>query len=424
LDVRINEVSVSITEGVVALLILGWVTQVIAGRARPPKMWPLLAIVGALLVSFSLTVLVATNLSMVAKELLKWIELAAVFLIGTSLIETPQHRRTLLLWLLGAGVSQAVVGLVQAVGRIGPGHFLIGEVLMRAYGTFEQPNPFGGYMGLSVPLATSLALFGLPPGRGRRLAQTAAILTGAALLITLSRGAWVAQSAALLLVFLVSSQQARRVIATATVAGVVTVAALWPVLPAEIRDRAASVVLSAVDIGAARQATVTPENWAVLERVSQWSAGLDMFLSNPVLGVGIGNYNAAYDDYRLEQWPVALGHAHNHYLTIAAEAGMLGLLTYLAFWFVAFRTGIRAYRVSPDAFSRALVVGILGALTAFATHNLFDVLFVHGMGVTIGLLLALLHGSLEDRRSDLTHQLRISAPLETQSNTYCSSVVT
>jgi hypothetical protein len=45
-----------------------------------------------------------------------------------------------------------------------------------------------------------------------------------------------------------------------------------------------------------------------------------------------------------------------------------------------------------------VVVGILSSLAAFATHNLFDVLFVHGMGVTLGLLLTLLHGAgLTDR---------------------------
>src|SRR5207237_9579224 len=153
-----------------------------------------------------------------------------------------------------------------------------------------------------------------------------------------------------------------------------------------------SVVASAVDVGNLPQETVTPENWAVLERLSQWYAGWQMFTAHPILGVGIGNYNAAYDTYRLDQWPVALGHAHNHYLTIAAEAGFFGLMAYLVFLLVAFQSGVGAYRRAPDAVGRALAVGILGSLAAFATHNMFDVLFVHGMGVTVGLLLALLHG--------------------------------
>ena len=39
---------------------------------------------------------------------------------------------------------------------------------------------------------------------------------------------------------------------------------------------------------------------------------------------------------------------------------------------------------------RALAVGILGSLAAYSIHNLFDMLFVQGMGVLLGLLLALL----------------------------------
>jgi O-antigen ligase len=174
---------------------------------------------------------------------------------------------------------------------------------------------------------------------------------------------------------------------------VVLGAGLWPLVPADLAGRAASVVTTAFDVGTISEATVTPDNWAVLERLSQWFAGWQMFRANPFLGVGIGNYNAAYEEYRLDQWPVALGHAHNHYLTVAAEAGLFGLLAYVGFWAAAFWSGARAYRAARDPLGRVLTIGILGGLAAFATHNLVDVLFVHGMGVTIGLLLALLHGA-------------------------------
>ena len=392
LDVKIDDVSVSITEGVVLLLAVAWFTRVLTRRSKPVPATELLGVVATLLVCFSLTIFVAPELNLAAKELLKWVELVAVFIIGTSLLETPAQRRTLLLCLLAAGLSQALVGLTQSVLRIGPGHFMIGGVLMRAYGSFEQPNPFGGFMGLSVPLATSIAVFGLPPGRARRIAGTVAVLTGLALTMTLSRGAWVAQLSALALVATLSSARARHALAAGAVFLIVLGAALWPLLPAEMTERLSSVVLSAFDRPGAREALITPENWAVQERLSQWYAGWSMFLDNPILGVGIGNYNAAYEAYRLEQWPVALGHAHNHYLTIAAEAGFTGFLAYLFFWITAFRACGRAIRGAPGRLERAVAVGILSSLAAFAVHNLFDVLFVHGMGVTLGLLLTLLHG--------------------------------
>jgi len=97
--------------------------------------------------------------SLSAKELLKWLELAAVYLAGTSLLETAGQRRVMLIWLIGAALSQAFVGLAQSALRLGPPGFMIGGVLMRAYGTFEQPNPFAGYLfGGRFP-AGSLSLF-------------------------------------------------------------------------------------------------------------------------------------------------------------------------------------------------------------------------------------------------------------------------
>ncbi|HET6317843.1 MAG TPA: O-antigen ligase family protein, partial [Chloroflexota bacterium] len=392
-DFKYQDVSVSITEAVVALVLVAWLTLVIGRRARPAARSPLLGAIAALLVCFALTVFIAPNINLAAKEMLKWIELAVVYLAGTSLIETPAHRRMLLVWLLAAGASQALVGLVQSVLRVGPEHFMIGGLIMRAYGTFEQPNPFGGYLGLTVPLAVSIAIFGLGPGIARRLVIVAALVTGLALSLTLSRGAWTAQLVALALVFAISSVRARQALGAGVLFAAVLLGALWPLIPPEVSDRLTSIVVSAVDLGSVKDSVVTPDNWAVLERLSQWYAGWEMFLDNPILGVGIGNYNAAYETYRLEQWPVALGHAHNHYLTIAAEAGFVGFLAYVLFWVVVFRACAAALRYAPNRLERAVVVGILSSLAAFATHNLFDVLFGHGMGVTLGLLLTLLHGA-------------------------------
>jgi O-antigen ligase len=218
---------------------------------------------------------------------------------------------------------------------------------------------------------------------------------------------------ALLLVVMIGSRTARHALLTFGFGAMLVTAALWPLLPPEFSQRLSSVVTSAVDIGSLPSETVTPDNWAVLERLSQWYAGWQMFANNPVLGVGIGNYNAAYETYGLDEWPVALGHAHNHYLTIAAEAGLVGLGAYLLWLGAAFRSGARAFFLAQDRLGRAAAVGILGSLASFATHNLFDVLFVHGMGVTVGLLLALLEGiprGMEDPPPSVAAAVEPSVP--------------
>jgi O-antigen ligase len=56
-----------------------------------------------------------------------------------------------------------------------------------------------------------------------------------------------------------------------------------------------------------------------------------MARQRPALGVGFGNYEAAYPQYRLMSWPFALGHAHNYYLNLLSETGVAGLAAYLLF---------------------------------------------------------------------------------------------
>jgi hypothetical protein len=59
--------------------------------------------------------------------------------------------------LLLAGLSQAVIGIWQfGLRGDGPEHFEILGGFYRAYGTFEQPNPFGGYMSLGASLAAGV----------------------------------------------------------------------------------------------------------------------------------------------------------------------------------------------------------------------------------------------------------------------------
>ena len=73
-------------------------------------------------------------------------------------------------------------------------------------------------------------------------------------------------------------------------------------------------------------------------RIQIWLRGLDMIITNPVLGVGIGNYRSIGDKYA----PAGMDpigsriHLHNLYLQIAVETGLLGLATlyYLLFLFI------------------------------------------------------------------------------------------
>ena len=130
-------------------------------------------------------------------------------------------------------------------------------------------------------------------------------------------------------------------------------------------------------------------NFSVIERLAHWQAALEMFRYNLWTGVGFGGYESAYGDFALINWPIALGHAHNYYLNIAAETGLTGLVAYLLLWGVVFWQTWRATR-HARGLSRGVAIGLLGAWTHLSVHHLLDNLYVNNVHLHVGVFLGLL----------------------------------
>jgi O-antigen ligase len=351
------------------------------------------ALLGALLAVFAVilaSVTIAFELVQAAGEALKWAELLVVFLFAAAAIRRAAQVYSLLATLLVAGMIEAAIGLFQFATGTGPAFFAIGDFL-RAYGTFGQPNPFAGYLATIVPLAVALLVGGraAAPGWLRALALLGCAVLGAAILSSLSRGTWLSLALALLVMLLVWEARTRRLLLPALLLAValvalVAVGALPPVLTERL-----GVIVSYFGVFDVRTVEVTPENFAVVERMAHWQAGWYMFLDHPILGVGAGNYAAAYSTYFLPGWPDPLGHAHNYYLNTAAETGLVGLAALLWLLGAAYRVVLRGLRRAPRPLERAALAGVLGSLVTFTAYNAFDNLLVHGVTMQLGLLFAL-----------------------------------
>ncbi|MEZ4728363.1 MAG: O-antigen ligase family protein [Caldilineaceae bacterium] len=325
----------------------------------------------------------------------------------------PQHQvQWLIAALLVGGAGQALLGLYQFIFRIGPDWFMIMGRFMRASGSFGQPNPYAGYLGLCLPVAASLALTTWqrlwpryiesrqspllnPPYLWALFYTGATGLLGMALLASWSRGGWLGAATGLATVVFLRSRQAMAwgisgLLAFLLVILLGSTLPDWVPAPVVARLQDIPAYLGLTDV---LSQPVTEENFAVMERLAHWVAALRMWESAPWFGVGPGNYATVYPVVRLPQWEEPLGHAHNIYLNALAETGLVGFGGYLLLWGAIILWLWRQYQraIQRQAhWQAAFALGVLGVVGHLTVHNFFDNLFVQGMYLQIAFWLTAL----------------------------------
>lgn len=426
----------SVTQAALLLALGAWSLRVLAYPERRVgfgRLGPALALLlWALALATALTPYSRTE---ALKETARWGTVALIYLLTFNTIAAgPADGRWrwraagLVVCLLLAPLATALFGLWQFVTASGPLSFQVADGrFVRAYGTIGQPNSFAGYMNMAWPLAGGLALAGLvslvggrraagagPTGRRRLLLLSALLgalgLLVGALLASFSRGGWVGALAGgvalgLALAATLGPTLRRWVWRGVGAAAVGALALLLlgggGLLPDALAQRVASITrnLRLFDV---RTVAVNPENFAVVERMAHLQAAWAMFNDYPLTGVGPGNFSLAYEGggatgsaaYTLHPWYGSRGHAHNYYLHIAAEAGLIGLLAYSLLLALLGVQAVAVLRCARGWFWRGVAIGGCGIITAVAAHNLFENLHVLNMGIQMAALWGLL-GALE-----------------------------
>ncbi len=369
----------------------------------PPHGTPLYIPLLGFVAAGALSAFGAVSLGAWLNEWLKWLEIlvlvAAVLALGQA-----GRWRWIVFGLTVAALANAVIGIYEYFGGSGADHLIINLRYFRAFGTFGQPNPFGGFMGLVAPLALmTCAAYAVEAWRALRERQSAAAplaamlfyaaasaLIVAGVYLSWSRGAWLAFGASMVVILFALPRRLWQSLVLLAVVGT-AVGALWLSgrLPASIVDRVSSATQELFAFDDVRGVDISPENYAVVERLAHWQAALNMIRARPLLGVGLGNYEVAYENYRLINWKFPLGHAHNSYLNVFAEAGMIGLISYAALWLSVVYFTWRARR-HPSNFARMTVLGLLGTWTYLTVHSLTDNLYVNNLFLHIGVMLGIL----------------------------------
>jgi putative inorganic carbon (hco3(-)) transporter len=348
------------------VLVLSWIAASAMARPRRPQLaagFPWIVAVGALFFTWTvLSLLWAEDGSATMTALQRYLPNLLLFPIVFSAVRTGGDVRLIVVAFVVGALLSTVYGAFIAPGDAEA------AVEGRISGAGVDPNY------LAASLVAGLAICGgTVATRGYSLVvRLAALLTILALFVALidtaSRTGLVALIAATAFA-VVTAGRGRRLPAAVAIFFVLTGAATYitQAAPTEARER-----LSQVDASGTGRTDI-------------WTVAVRVIRANPVKGVGAGNFIKVSKDYLLS--PGAIKRvdfivddpkvAHNIYLEIWAELGIVGLLLFLSIVAFSLRSVLLAARTYQDLgdrplelLARSVGVAMAGELTAAFFNSL------------------------------------------------------
>lgn len=246
----------------------------------------------------------------------------AIFLLGGQIFPGPEQRRILLKVLLVTSAYLAGTGLLEGLGlgRFTFPSYIHDPAVGIHFGRARGPFVFAVAMGAGVTIGALLAFLPLFPERRAALRGVRAALFAASavvVVLTLTRGAWVAAAVAVLVALLIIPRYRLAVpaVAAVTAGGVVLLLAASPSIRESVSSRA-------------------DNQDPVWERENTNAASLRMIQDRPAFGVGWGRYGQFGNTYLRQPDDIPLRGAnvpvHNVPLLVATELGLFGLAVWLA----------------------------------------------------------------------------------------------
>lgn len=302
----------------------------------------------------------------------KLLEGMFIYFILTEIVNKKSTLNLILVSILLSIGLTIVNGLVQYI----TGADFIRHYIMtggRIQSSFDNSNKMAGWLVMLIPLVFSLAFYrsGI---QSHRIVKIALLVLSSimvlSLILTYSRGAWIGFIGS---VFFMMFLKKRKPIII--LVGVLLL--LVFVVPSPIRERIE---------------TLAPDAIAGMDRVYLWREALTIIKDFPVLGCGLNTYAIVAPHYKSFKYGGI--YAHNSYLQMTAEIGILGLMAFAFILFVLFKISLQEIERMSDKFYRSVLVGLLSGLFGFLIHSIFDVnIFTLQLSVLMWFIIGLLIAS-------------------------------
>lgn len=299
------------------------------------------------------------------RELMRMASYVCFYYVITDWCHTQDNTRILLKVLMASTIALAIFGLWQAVTGsysalydvLYPVQDEIAQIPAwegRITSFLEHYNGLAGYLNLVLPFCLAFATGGTDPVL-RTLSRWCLALAGIALLLTQSRGGLLAFVTILLIHVYFSSRNRKTRIRRVAVALIVC-------------------LLAAGVAGFFFQRLSEIDDFTAVSRLVIWGGAFTVFARSPLLGAGFGNLRTLMGGLLNlpDGWT---GDAHNLYLELLAETGLIGFVAFGSLIVLALRTALRQLSKTQNHFNKMIALAVFAAICGVLVHGIVDYLF-------------------------------------------------
>ncbi len=315
-------------------------------------------------------------------------------------VDTPHRLQLLVRTIMIFGFLLALFGLTQSFTSPTKVYWMRELNQSTAFGPFINRHHFAGYMELTIALPLGLLFAGAVDKEKRLLYIFVAGLMGVALVMTASRGGIISLIAEVMFFVVATaiwrkhtegrhrrSSRLKAVGLRLGLAGALLVSLFFGVLMLGGELSINRLIVDSVN-------TTDP----TMGRAHFWSVTLQIIKSHPLIGTGLGAFGVVYTKFDSRNGLFRLEQAHNDYLQVLSDGGIIGAALALAFVALLFYKGfVRAG--SRDDFRRGVALASLGGCFAVLVHSFFDFTLHTTSNALLFLVLAALatiNGRVED----------------------------
>jgi len=277
----------------------------------------------------------------------------SIFFLTANNVKDVTRFRKLIRLLISITTIAGAYGIFQHLTRI---DFFgnvkhLNQPIARSIGFFNAPLTFGNYILLVLPVVIGLSSYS-KKGREKRWLWLSGLIIMTAIIFSYGQGVWLGLIGGLIFMAILRSKKLVFFVLT----GIIVCSTVLFILPSsKFSQRIMETIKSTRPVG---------------DRIYFLEGGLKIIRDYPITGVGWEGFRKVYPRYRPVEARESGCNAHNNFLDVTVDSGLLGLGVFLWFLMTIYKVGFRIFKKLEDGCFKGIAWGFLGSFTAFLIAGL------------------------------------------------------